>query len=449
MDGQDRRTASETKESRANALVLCREAKFYYILCIQKLLGAANMNDNCLKVLLENDPTGVQVGDKDGTTYVSFSGTDTTIKCQSLENLTTILKNLNESISSTPNVGDTLETSLLDLDAHFLHESENNIIPSVQKIAHNFADKIGVGSDDVDYRNSVGATANTCRSEAMAISDNALNEIVGNSSDLSDLSVSPTSSDGISDDQSSDESVVGGCFSDFRNNVLRLWKELKERYETKSTRKSQFDLVYFDDTKRDLKVVPNASFSEAKLQAFQLKDICKIYLPIVFIASQDYQSSTVAQNGSFSGAGKEQTPTILANLHSEHRKFSVTFYIDTGADSGSVGYNYEIIKHFILTVIDVNNCLEPAVLCKISNDIITEGEVELFDVDGNPNWNAVGLATLKNYRICMDTKENLVEMRKRENVTVRDTGETVEVIFRKTVTGPPPQQQFEKKKANI
>ena len=144
------------------------------------------------------------------------------------------------------------------------------------------------------------------------------------------------------------------------------------------------------------------------------------------------------QKLNFSKAGgREDTPCIHGTLHTapgaEHCKFPMLFYMDTGADSGSVGYNYNILKNSVLTACEINDSLEPAILCKVTSNTITGENVQEFDIDENPNWNAIGLSTLKNYITYLDFKNDKLLMRKHEDVTVQETEETTQVTFKKNI----------------
>ena len=253
-------------------------------------------------------------------------------------------------------------------------------------------------------------------------------------------SVSPTLSN--DDRSSSDESITFAfTFDETKDDVVTQWKKLKKRYnEELSISRRKFDVAYIDSN-GDFKLLHNNSVSEAKLRAFNLKDISRVSFPVVLIVLDDESlectTSRKKSKVSLSEVGPKDWPTICGSLHcaldDEHCGFSMNFNLDTGADSGSVGYKYDIVKNFILTVDNVNGDLEPAVLCKVSIHSVMGEEVQVFDIDEDRKWNAIGLATLKKFKVFIDIENHRVVMEQHKDVVVSETEETVEVKFHKNV----------------
>ena len=253
-------------------------------------------------------------------------------------------------------------------------------------------------------------------------------------------SVSPALSN--DDRSSSDESITFAfTFDETKDDVVSQWKKLKKRYnEERSISRRKFDVAYIDSN-GDFKLLQNNSVSEAKLRAFNLKDISRVSFPVVLIVLDDESlkctTSRKKSKVSLSEVGPKDSPTICGSLHcaldDEHCGFSMNFNLDTGADSGSVGYKYDIVKNFILTVDNVNGDLEPAVLCKVSIHSVVGEEVRVFDIDEDRKWNAIGLATLKKFKVFIDIENHRVVMEQHKDVVVSETEETVEVKFHKNV----------------
>ena len=171
------------------------------------------------------------------------------------------------------------------------------------------------------------------------------------------------------------------------------------------------DVAYIDSTGL-FKKIANNSVNEAKLRAFNLKDVLRDPFPVVFIALDDKCSICTRSRKdlkvSFSEVVPKDSPIVRGSLHctlnDKHCEFPMRFNLDTGADSGSVGYKYDIVKNFILTVDNINGHNEPAVLCKVSIDSIISEDVQVFDIDEDSNWNAIGLATLKKFKVILILK---------------------------------------------
>ncbi|CAB4027214.1 Hypothetical predicted protein, partial [Paramuricea clavata] len=178
---------------------------------------------------------------------------------------------------------------------------------------------------------------------------------------------------------------------------------------------------------------------EANGAAYSLEDISKDPFPVVCIKNND-KSTAVSlkqmKESCSTKVGQKETPSMRGTLHNvrseEQGGFPLSFKLDTGADSGSVGYNYQIIKNFILTVArTINAEPEPAILCKVESDTIARGGVQVFDIDEDPDWNAIGLSTLQNYGIFLNFKSGRVVIGKHDDVTVDDSEKEVRVTFKK------------------
>lgn len=235
----------------------------------------------------------------------------------------------------------------------------------------------------------------------------------------------------------------------FRTLVLRKYNDLKKYYEDnfKSFKDEELSVVIlYTDTKDVVKVVYCASIAEARIRANSLQDISNDPFSVVLISVTDYEFPKIVSRkrmvqklrpDSPSKVGEEESPSLLGTLQTPAGRkpfqFPLLFYIDTGADTGSVGYNYHIIKHFILTVENINGSYEPAILCNFVSDNITEEDIQVFDVDGNPDWNAIGLSVLKNYRIYLDIKNGKVKIGKHEDVIEEENEKTFQVIFKQEI----------------
>ncbi len=240
-------------------------------------------------------------------------------------------------------------------------------------------------------------------------------------------------------------------FENTKTIVLRkhelLNKDYKDIIRRRSTLTKKVAVVY-KDTKNVTKFIQCDSVSEAKNRAFNLKDILRDPFSVVLIKVTGKKSpSTICQKRTklnFSKAGQQETPCIRGTLHTapnaEQCEFPMLFYIDTGADSGSVGYNYNILKNSVLTVCQINDSLEPAILCKVTSDTITGEVVQEFDIDKDSKWNAIGLSILKNYITYLDLKNGKLLVRKHEDVTVQETEETIQATFKKNIVSNPSLQ---------
>ncbi len=235
----------------------------------------------------------------------------------------------------------------------------------------------------------------------------------------------------------------------FKKIVLNKYEDLKRYYEENVESFKDMELpvvILYTDTNGVVKDVNCASISEARLKANSLQDISKDSFPVVLISTTDHKFPNIVSRkrmvqkfnyDSSSKVGEEETPSLAGTLQTppgrEPFEFQMLFYLDTSADTGSVGYNYHIIKHFILTVENINGSLEPAILCNFNSAKITTEEVLIFDVDEHPNWNAIGLCVLKNYRIYLDIRNRRVEIGRHEDVTENESDETFEVVFKKDI----------------
>ena len=236
----------------------------------------------------------------------------------------------------------------------------------------------------------------------------------------------------------------------FKATVLEKYNDLKRYYKEnfKSFKDKELPVVIlYSDTNNVSKVVYCTFVVEVRVQANSLQDISNDPFSVVLISVTDYEFPKIISrkrmvqkfsSDSSCKVGEEETPSLVGTLETppgrEPFDFPLLFYIDTGADTGSVGYNYHIIKHFILTVENINGSDEPAILCNFIFDNITGEDIQVFDVDEHPNWNAIGLSVLKNYRIYLGIRNGKVKIGKHEDVIEKESEETFQVIFKQETT---------------
>ena len=291
------------------------------------------------------------------------------------------------------------ENSVSSQSEPFQNEHENKLNSSNSATFPREEDEMIVSSTDSSENETEKNVGDCDESSEDEQSDSFRNESKSNLR----FPASPTFS---SDDEcsSSDESVTFSySFDEIKDGVVSRWKKLKEHYkEELSISRRKFDVAYINSN-GDFKILGNNSVGEAKLRAFNLKDITRVPFPVVLIVLDDESSAcTTARKkskASLSEVGRKDWPTVHGSLHctleDDHCEFPMRLNLDTGADSGSVGYKYDIVKNFILTVDNINGRYEPAVLCKVSVHSIMSEEVQVFDIDEDSKWNAIGLATLK------------------------------------------------------
>ena len=324
---------------------------------------------------------------------------------------------------------------------------------------------------DVYHTNHVNAYFDNLDNKAVPVSNKALDEPHRNeessfqnkffSKRFENSSYSSNSSSASSPHNSSDEDpnddphVSRGFFSSgerysfekFKKKILQEHEKLEKYYnKIQSTLKCKAVVVYVDSIQGDFSLIRCNSRSEANDLAFGLKEaILKDPFAVVLIKTTAKNSGNKISKKqlkvkSVCKVGQENSPTVFGALHTardqEQCDFPMKLNLDTGADSGSIGYKYDTVKNFILTAATINGCLEPAVLCKVSIGNIMGEKVQVFDIDEDPNWNAIGLGTLKNYVICVDFKTPKVIMANYEDVVTNETDETVEVTFPKNVISP-------------
>ena len=124
-----------------------------------------------------------------------------------------------------------------------------------------------------------------------------------------------------------------------------------------------------------------------------------------------------------SRVGKEESPSLpgVFKTRTGENVEIKKFHLDPGADTGSIGYDYDIIKQFNLTVTEINGSPAPAILCKAGiAKFPPEEEVHVFDVDSDRRWNAIGLSQMKKYKFLLDFKEDIpvVVIAQHEDVSI-------------------------------
>ena len=109
----------------------------------------------------------------------------------------------------------------------------------------------------------------------------------------------------------------------------------------------------------------------------------------------------------------------------------------TTTDEGSIGFDESLLKNFTFTVDAINETesYEPAVLCKFTTECTEPQDVHVFDVDKDPDWNAIGLPLLEKCVVFFDMKNNKCLLRKHEDVIIEETEEGRKIsIVEKRVT---------------
>jgi hypothetical protein len=424
------------------------------VLMIQTLSRQTNIKDDCLKfVLCESEGTDldlVQVVEKDGASHILFSEIDT-INCQSLVDFTDqflkligvsatpLLKDFGSytKTSSSANVDDTLGVPerKRDREDNDDTDSDDSLVSFRGRDNPENETEEGInidhtdGDDSYDFisHNSENESATTsqarndvdesvpCDDSVVPSSDNSQNEpgstISHDCKDLDESTIHDSENnisfhekkkvkEGINVDHTESLQSNEGSytFHNLKHFVLKKYEKLNQYYKTiRSSLKCKVVLVY-TDTNGDLKIVNCRSNREANRTAYSLKDISKDPIPVVFIknTSDGGEVSLEQIEACSTEVDQMETPSVYGTLYnyalSGEQGFRLQFKLDTGADSGSVGYDYQIIKHFILTVTNINGKDEPAILCKVKFDTFDgDGAVQVFDIDENSEWNAIGL----------------------------------------------------------
>jgi hypothetical protein len=394
---------------------------------LQILLDEFSMDGGCIKHLLSNEVTNhvhdLKMSEAQTNVHISFAKTSTRLKpinCQSLVNFTD--KFLKLIIKKLQIHQEDCELGLSCVRCNSFTDEDidvHKLTPLLEDFGSYFTiDEVqNEETDTTDYRD------------------------LTNPRDYLELNVSFNQQAPALQEEYSWER--------FKDIVLKKYKDLKQHYEENVDYFKDMELpvvILYTDTKGVFKVANCASIPEARLKANSLEDMSKDLFPVVLISTTDYKLPDIVSRKrmvqkfnfySSSKVGQEDTPSLPGTLQTppgrEPFEFPMLFYLDTGADTGSVGYNYHIIKHFILTVENINGALEPAILCSFNSAKITSEEVQVFDVDQHSNWNAIGLSVLKNYRIYLDIRNGRVEIGRHEDVTENESDETFEVIFKKDI----------------
>jgi hypothetical protein len=310
------------------------------------------------------------------------------------------------------------------------HESSGNEEDSASLLTESSAEE-----SNLDSSSSISVSdSELCSSDSPQIETGT-----NGSDESSEDEESGTSSQNESD--GTDVISEGYPFERFKDRVVRISKRLDKHYTDKQSElkeKCEAVVIYLTD-KGQFKELRCKSRTEAKREAFNSSDIRKSKFPVVLIKTTDkssaFRESRKQVKANSSKVGQIKSPTICGTLHTasgqKQGEFcDIEFQIDTGADTGSVGYNCKIVKDSILTVCVINGNLEPGILGKVTSDVITGDEILVLDVDEDPNWNAIGLETLRNYPIFMDIKNGKVLMGKHEDVTINTQEKTTVVKFK-------------------
>ena len=201
------------------------------------------------------------------------------------------------------------------------------------------------------------------------------------------------------------------AYTRMRKTVLQKHQELLNHYTENSLKLEGKVAIVYTNTKGVIKTVYCDKLHEARQKAYSLIDVQKNPYPVVFI------DETIQ---------RKKTPSILAELHARERNFpDMEFSLDTGADQGSIGFDERILKYFTFTADAINKSesYEPSVLCKFTTECTEPEDVHVFDVDEDPDWNALGLPLFEKCVVFLDMKNDTCLLRKHEEVIIEETEE--------------------------
>ena len=201
------------------------------------------------------------------------------------------------------------------------------------------------------------------------------------------------------------------AYTRMRKTVLQKHRELLNHYTENSLKLEGKVAIVYKNTKGVIKTVYCDKLHEARQKAYSLIDVQKNPYPVVFI------DETIQ---------RKKTPSILAELHARESNFpDMEFSLDTGADEGSIGFDKDKLKNFTFTADAINKSesYEPSVLCKFTTECTEPQDVHVFDVDEDPDWNALGLPLFEKCVVFLDMKNDTCLLRKHEEVIIEETEE--------------------------
>ena len=385
---------------------------------VQMLLIDCSMPRNSLKVM-DNHHKEPRVEDHEETTYAYFDDADIRINCESLVRF--VDKFLNFIIEQFKY--HTNECLALPTESCIICSSRKDMEEQIEEVTP-LLEGFGIFSNDIPDKLETVKVESTPQSSATDKTNISIK--------FDDTMKAPTLQEEPNYERFSDIVV---------NKYKILGKYYSDGNVSENDKQHPFLLLYCDKN-RVVKAVGCNSVNEALKQASTLCDISENPFPVVFIASTDERKKAsspsvpkrmVKKCGS--KIGTEDSPSQVATLMvpegREPFEVQLLFYLDTGADSGSVGFNLHIIRHFVLTVENINDKLKPAIICEIRVGNHVDADIHVFDVDEHPNWNAISLAVLKKYRMYIDFKNNKVELGRHENVAEVETKDSLQVTFKR------------------
>ena len=224
----------------------------------------------------------------------------------------------------------------------------------------------------------------------------------------------PVNGDNVSD-------LPVDAYTSMRETVLQKHQELFNHYTDKRLKAKGKVAIVYKNTADDIETVYCDDVRKARQKAYSLNDVQKNPYAVVFIDKR---------------MKHEETPSILADLHARERNFpNMKFKLDTGADEGSISFDESLLKNFTFTVDLINDSYEPSVLSKFTTECTEPQDVHVFDVDKDPDWNAIGLPLLEKCVVFFDMKNDKCLLRKHEDVIIEETEEGRKIsIVEKRVT---------------
>lgn len=110
--------------------------------------------------------------------------------------------------------------------------------------------------------------------------------------------------------------------------------------------------------------------------------------------------------------GREASPNVKAVLRvpwacgtSEPKLMD--FFMDTGADGGSVGYDCKVLQGFVFSMEEIEDGEKPVVFGQISIKECNFEEIQSFDVDRDPAWNALGMEQIKHFDVYLSHEKEM------------------------------------------
>ena len=226
-------------------------------------------------------------------------------------------------------------------------------------------------------------------------------------------------------------------YDEFHKEIMARYSALQTYMNEKKLKKPKGEkkqLLIYKEQDGTIKHKFFLNKAQALNWSYENKKTMKQYLPVILTTKRYNSTQSRKKKVGKAVVGTEPSPNVKAFLripYGTSESNSRDFFIDTGADGGSVGYDCKVLQCFIFSMEEIENEEMPVVFGQISIQERDFEEIQSFDIDRDPNWNALGMEQIKHFHSMYHCVEkDITVLLNPDDVLIKDSGAYIEIMIR-------------------